>query len=81
MKVLDSFLDKKLWLAGNKPTLADLSTLANISQIAACGYKLNQHEKLSKWFEQCRDLPGFEENQRNSLEVGNFFKSKIPNAF
>lgn len=81
MEVLNSFLDESLWLAGDKPTLADLSILANISQIAACGYDLNQHENLSKWFKQCQTLPGFDENQMNALEVGNFFKSKIPNAF
>lgn len=81
MNILNSFLKKSLWFAGDKPTLADLSILPNISQITACGYSLNQHENLVKWFGRCRELPGYEENQMNALEVGNFFKSKIPNAF
>lgn len=81
MKILDSFLSTDLWLAGSSVTIADLSVLANISQIKACGYDLSQHENLSKWFGRCRELPGFEENQDGADEMGKLFKSQVLNGF
>lgn len=81
MKFLDSFVENSLWFAGDKVTLADLTILANVTQIRACGYNMVQHVHLSKWLERCKALPGYEENQKGADEIGKFFKSKIPNAF
>ena len=81
MSMLDSFVATDLWFAGENVTLVDLSTLANVTQIQACGYNISQHVNLSKWLERCRTLPGFEENQRGADELGELFKKQIPNAF
>lgn len=78
MKVLDAFLAKTPWLAGDKPTLADLSVLASVSQICACFYDLSQHPNLSRWWSNCKKLPGFDECVTNASKVGAFYKSKFP---
>lgn len=81
MKILDSLIENNLWFAGNNVTLADLSILANVTQIRACGYDISKHEHLSEWFERCKHFPGFDENQKGADEIGEFFRSKIPNGF
>lgn len=81
MKILDTLVEQDTWMAGENETLADFSTLANISQIKACGYNLSQHLNLQRWFDQCRQLAGFDENQRGADEAGNYFKNLIPDGF
>ncbi|CRL01065.1 CLUMA_CG014309, isoform A [Clunio marinus] len=80
MTTLNTFLENSSWFAGSDVTLADLSILANVSQIKACGYNISNHSNLLKWFNKCKDLPGFEENQKAADDVGKFFKSQIPNG-
>mgnify|MGYP003471334340 CR=1 FL=1 len=82
MELLNGFVSKNLWFADNEnATIADLAILANVSQLKACGYQISKHEHLNRWFEQCRTLPGFEENERGALELGELFKSILGNQF
>jgi glutathione S-transferase len=81
MTLLDGYISNGLWFAGDKLTIADLSILANVTQIQACGYNIAQHTSLSKWLDRCKALPGFEENQEGADELGKFFKSKVSKGF
>lgn len=82
MEILDGFVSKSLWFADSKnATLADLAILANVSQISACGYNISKHEHLNRWFERCRALPGFDENEKGAVELGIIFKSILGNQF
>lgn len=81
MTILDSFIENSSWFAGEKVTLADLTILANVTQIKACGYNISQHINLSRWLESCKNLPGYNENQKGADEMGEFFRSKVPNGF
>jgi glutathione S-transferase len=81
MSTLDSFVANNLWFAGENVTLADLTILANVTQIQACGYNISQHVNLSNWLERCKALPGYEENQKGADGLGKMFKAQIPNAF
>lgn len=81
MKILDTFVATNSWFAGTDATLADLSILSNVTQIKACGYNLSQHINLMQWFEQCRQLPGFDENQRGANNFEELLKNQIINGF
>lgn len=81
MSILDSFVAKSLRFAGESVTLADLTILANVTQIQACGYNISQHVNLSKWLERCKVLPGFDENQKGADQLGKMFRAQIPNFF
>jgi glutathione S-transferase len=81
MSTLDLFVAESLWFAGDKPTIADLTILANVTQIQACGYNISPHVNLSKWLERCKQFPGFEENQNAADNVGKLFKAKVPKLF
>lgn len=82
METLDGFVSKSLWFADNEnATIADLSILANVSQISACGYDIKKHKHLNRWLEQCRVLPGYEENEKGAAELGKVFKSILGDQF
>lgn len=81
MKLLEKYLENSSWFAGDKATIADLSILANVSQLRAMGYNLNQHHKLAAWYERCKTLPGFDENQAGADEHSKNFHQKMPNVF
>lgn len=79
--MLNTFVADSLYFAGNQPTIADLTILANISQISACGYNFKQHENLAKWFERCKTLPGFDECLAGAAVTEKLFKARITNGF
>lgn len=82
MEILDGFLDKSLWLADNEnATLADLSILANVSQIKACGFDIAKFCNLSRWYEQCKSLKGFDENEAGANEAGKYFIDRLGKQF
>lgn len=81
MQVLEKYLESNTWFAGDKVTIADLTILANVSQLRAMGYNIGQHAKLSEWYERCKALPGFDENQAGADEHSKNFQKILPNTF
>lgn len=81
MKILDSFLEGHSWFAGEDVTLADLTILADVSQLKAMGYNMTPHTNLSKWLERCKNLPGYDENQKGADLHSKNFNEKLPNTF
>lgn len=64
--ILDKFLESSKWIAGDNLTIADFSLLTIISTINECGYDLTKHANLNRWYDECRNLPGFEENRKGA---------------
>lgn len=61
---LNSFLDKSEWVAGDDISIADLGFLANVGTIKCMDERfLNDFPKLKLWYEKCKKLPGFDENE------------------
>ena len=81
MENLDLFLFEQKWFAGENPTIADLSILSNISQIMHCGYDFSQHLNILAWYQRCRTLPGFDENEAGAKKLGQLFKSLLDEGF
>lgn len=81
MKLLEKYLENSAWFAGDKVTIADLSILANVSQLRAMGYNISQHAKLADWYERCKTLPGFDENQAGADQHSKNFHKVLPNVF
>ena len=81
MEILDKFVSTNLWFAGDQPTIADLSILSNVAQIKACGYEISKHNNLNRWYEICKSLPGFDENEKSAIELGDAYQSRIGNPF
>ncbi|KAL3277757.1 hypothetical protein HHI36_013097 [Cryptolaemus montrouzieri] len=68
-KVLDSFLDKSEYVAGDKLTLADLALLASVSTIEVAKIDLTPYPNVTKWFENVKKTaPGYDEANGKNVE-------------
>lgn len=45
------------------------------------GFKFNKYPEVQRWYEQCKKLPGFEENEKSAKEFGGLMKSKLTKGF
>jgi glutathione S-transferase len=66
LSTLDSILGGSKWFAGDDLTLADLAILGTVGTVRCWGVDLRQFKRLNVWYEQCRSLPGFDENHEGS---------------
>lgn len=60
LPILAAGLEKTQYLAGDSPTIADLSVASNIFQLGLAGK--NVSGKIEGWYAQIRDLPGFQKS-------------------
>lgn len=68
---INEVLSRSDWLAGNNMTLADLAIYAAVSTIVSFGADVSVYKFLENWMENCKSLPGYDEN----LEGVNIFTS------
>lgn len=45
------------------------------------GVKLDDYPEFQRWYDQCKELPGFEENEQTAKKVGAMIKSKLTKGF
>lgn len=77
LKVIETFLAKTKWIAGENLTIADFSTVTTIATVVECGFDLAILPNLSRWYKQCQGLKGFEENLKGATALAKFIKSKV----
>jgi hypothetical protein len=41
------------------------------------GWNISAYPNIQKWLENCKAVPGYEENQQGAEGFGNFLKSKL----
>ncbi|CAO1321603.1 unnamed protein product [Diamesa serratosioi] len=81
MAKLDAMLFEKNWVASVNPSIADISILSNIAQIKYCGFDFSHYTNILAWYQRCKLLPGFDENEAGAKELGNLFKDRIGQGF
>lgn len=80
IKITETFVENSKWIAGDNLTIADFSALATISSIVALGYDLNQHPNLARWYNQCQQLKGIEENNSGAVALAKLIQDKAEGA-
>ncbi|CAD7079718.1 unnamed protein product [Hermetia illucens] len=78
---LNGFLEGRKWVAGDNLTIADLSILASIASIIHVGADISEYKNLAAWYENCKSLPGFEENDEGAKVFGGAVKGKLKEGF
>lgn len=51
---LNTILEGKLWVAGSKFTVADLSLCITVNQIQAFGIDISAYKNVVNWMARCR---------------------------
>lgn len=59
LAVFDHELGKSEWLAGRKPTIADIDAYGVIRYAAEAGMDVQAYQKLAEWKKRFEALPGF----------------------
>jgi glutathione S-transferase len=68
LKQLDKILESSLYVAGDNPTIADISTLSTFILFESTFKDYDDIPNVSAWYERCRALQGFQENVSGKIE-------------
>jgi glutathione S-transferase len=69
-KILDTFLVKNKYVAGENPTLADFSILASVISYEAGGIDITKYPNVNRWYEMCKEtIPGYQCIQTEIAEM------------
>lgn len=75
---VNTFLEGNQYVAGgDSATLADLSTLVSVTTIVNIGGDITKYKNVAEWYERCKSLPGFEENNAGGKVFGERVLSRL----
>ena len=77
---LENLLEKNFFV-GDNLTLADISIFSIISGIIQIGFDITKYSRVTAWFERCKVLKGFEENEKSVETLGSMFKAMMKEGF
>ncbi|KAJ6634891.1 Glutathione S-transferase 1-1 [Pseudolycoriella hygida] len=63
---IELFLGQSKWIAGDDLSIADFTFLAHVASAKAFGVSFDKFPKLNDWYNRCKELPGFDENEEGS---------------
>jgi len=73
LDILENFLKKDKYAAGDSVTIADFALASVIATLQHCGANLSHYENIQRWFSLAKELKGFDK----SMTVGFEEKPKI----
>ena len=79
MNLLETFLTRSTYLAGEELTIADLATLANVSTMEAGGLDLSRWPHVNAWLTKLKgDLPYYEQaNAEGAQQLGASYQNAL----
>ncbi|XP_055607627.1 glutathione S-transferase 1-1-like [Uranotaenia lowii] len=81
LEKLERYLIRNEWFAGENITLADISLLPTIASMVHTGVDFTRFPRLAAWYENCKILKGYEEDQQVAEQAGAYFKSLVTEGF
>lgn len=68
-EMLNKFLERNDWVAGDKMTVADIALISSASTYEATGFDFSSYPNVTNWLERCKkEIPGYDLNEQG-LEV------------
>ncbi|CAH4030354.1 unnamed protein product [Pieris brassicae] len=74
---LNRFLSDSKWVAGNELTVADISLASSMATVMALDWDMTDFPNIDRWFKQCENIPGFEENLKGAKLYGDAVKRNL----
>lgn len=81
LNVMESFLEGRIYFAGKHLTLADFTFCASVAMLTCLGFDIEKYEKVSAWFEQMKELKGFDQCLAGAQEMGRIVTGNMRNSF
>lgn len=80
MDLLEEFLKRSPYVAGQEMTLADLAILANVTTMEAADIDLARWPRVLKWLAKLKKLPYYEVNVAGAKHMGDVIKKMMFSA-
>ena len=77
MDLLETFLKRSQYVAGDVMTVADLAILSNISTFEAAELDLSRWTRVQKWLNRLKSLPYYDANDAGAKYLGGVFKKAM----
>ncbi|XP_055545724.1 glutathione S-transferase 1-1-like [Wyeomyia smithii] len=77
LATLELLLIRNDWFAGEKITIADMALLPTIATLAHSGFDLTKFPRLLAWYDNCKELKGYPEEQAIAVQAGQFVRSML----
>lgn len=76
---LDKFLEGKVWVAGDKMTIADFACVASVSSIEELGFDMSKYQNVKRWLSRCEsNIPGYKElNEPGAKQLGELIRGRL----
>jgi glutathione S-transferase len=81
LDIMENFLDGNIYFAGKHLTLADFVFCGSISMLTCLGFDIKNYEKVSVWFEQMKELKGFDQCLSGAQEMAKIVCGNMTNTF
>ncbi|XP_055641600.1 glutathione S-transferase 1-1-like [Toxorhynchites rutilus septentrionalis] len=75
---LELYLSRNDWFAGENITVADLSLLPTVASLVHCGFNISEFPRIADWYENCKVLKGYHDDQAVAQQLGGYFRSLVP---
>jgi len=73
---LNSFLDGETYIAGSKPTIADIAVSANWIMLVHVFSNYGDYPNITAWFKRCESIVGFEESWAGGALIKGVLEAK-----
>ncbi|XP_043237762.1 glutathione S-transferase 1-1-like [Amphibalanus amphitrite] len=77
MELLETFLKRSPFVAGDHVTVADLAIVANVSTIEAAELDLSRWTRVQRWLAKMKALPYYSVNEAGAQYLGGVFKKAL----
>ena len=77
MELLETFLKRSQYVAGDELTVADLAILSNVSTIEASDLDISRWVRVQKWLAKLKGLPYYSVNDAGAKYLGDVFKKAM----
>lgn len=75
--MLDLYMKKGYWAAGESLSLPDFFLAAVIENIVQFGANLAPYPNIQDWYKRVQTLPGYDENQEGGKQFADWIRSKL----
>lgn len=77
IKIVNTYLERSKYVAGNHITLADLSLISTISTYEVSGFDFSTYPRVRYWVEDCKkNIIGYYINEQGARGLKNYFDKK-----
>uniref|UniRef100_A0A336LA08 glutathione transferase n=1 Tax=Culicoides sonorensis TaxID=179676 RepID=A0A336LA08_CULSO len=73
----NGILKESTWIAGDELSIADFAIVSTLAALFFMGINIEDYPEINRWYEQCKGLPGFDENETGAKALADVVNEKV----